>query len=680
MRVCQRPASRPIFPRAAALGAICCTVIGAAGGPPRFSRFLAQWDGLSDPAAAAVAPDGRVVVAEASAGRVTVFAAPEEGKSGRVLRVVGSDVLMDPVAVAIGDRGALFVADRAGGVVRVFGETQAADVTGSRDPALSVRTIGEGVLVAPTGLALTGGGLVVADGGADRVRVFDGAGKLVSDFGGFGSGDGNLRGPGGVAVDQDGAIFVADNDNHRIAVFEGDGRWRGAWGAWGFQNGMFAAPTCVTILDDAVYVTDRDGHRVQVFTREGRFLSRWGVHAIKPREGEGKLHYPNHLSIAPDGRFAVLCEAFSDRCQIFNAAQAGDSEPMLTPFGPESGASHPGRRIATHGKLLALTQPDGHSVEIFDASTIPPVLLSIVGGFGDKPGQFNRPEGLAFSRDGELLYVADGANRRMQAFQLDRALVEGETRYHPRLARLARVAAMPAGDSSNEPGAPAAITVGADDRVYVLDVRWKRVVAFARDFSVSGMWSLGEAAQPRDIAADDALIAVLLANEPMIVRFRADGSRVDAWPVRPAPTADHASGAAAAPAAEKIPAIAHPSGLAVVGWSDGDAPEGGRMPSVAWASPGAGAPADAYSRYLVSDERSGVIAAVSSRGVEAVLGGVGLGPVEFFKPAGLVVGANGRVFVVDYGNHRVQALNASGGFEGALGSRWFVEPAQRGMD
>ena len=45
-------------------------------------------------------------------------------------------------------------------------------------------------------------------------------------------------------------------------------------------------------------------------------------------------------------------------------------------------------------------------------------FLSVIGCYGDKNGQFNRPRGLAFNSN-KLLYVVDGKNYRVQVFQED---------------------------------------------------------------------------------------------------------------------------------------------------------------------------------------------------------------------------------------------------------------------
>ena len=52
------------------------------------------------------------------------------------------------------------------------------------------------------------------------IRVFDLEGKLITEFGSKGQGNGQFNEPAGVAVDRSSNIFVADKGNHRIQVFK----------------------------------------------------------------------------------------------------------------------------------------------------------------------------------------------------------------------------------------------------------------------------------------------------------------------------------------------------------------------------------------------------------------------------------------------------------------------------
>jgi sugar lactone lactonase YvrE len=52
----------------------------------------------------------------------------------------------------------------------------------------------------------------------------------------------------------------------------------------------------------------------------------------------------------------------------------------------------------------------------------------------------------------------------------------------------------------------------------------------------------------------------------------------------------------------------------------------------------------------------------------------GLGPVEFFEPAGLALKSPERLIVLDHGNHRAQILTLEGELVHAFGARLFTQP------
>jgi DNA-binding beta-propeller fold protein YncE len=62
--------------------------------------------------------------------------------------------------------------------------------------------------------------------------------------------------------------------------------------------------------------------------------------------------------------------------------------------------------------------------------------------------------------------------------------------------------------------------------------------------------------------------------------------------------------------------------------------------------------------------------------VVKTFGEAGIGPVQFNQPHGVAVGNNGRIYVTDTGNRRVQALDASGNFVFSIdgGVQKFVDP------
>merc|ERR1719183_255283 len=71
------------------------------------------------------------------------------------------------------------------------------------------------------------GNITVADWGNHRIQVFDTMGSFQRTIGHEGEGDGELKCPSGVAVNESGTVVVvADGQNHRVQIFEGDGTFR----------------------------------------------------------------------------------------------------------------------------------------------------------------------------------------------------------------------------------------------------------------------------------------------------------------------------------------------------------------------------------------------------------------------------------------------------------------------
>jgi DNA-binding beta-propeller fold protein YncE len=70
----------------------------------------------------------------------------------------------------------------------------------------------------------------VSDSGNHRIEKFDREGNFITQWGGFGNGDGQFNFPYGISVGPRGSIFVVDSANSRIQQFmpaeEGEERLR----------------------------------------------------------------------------------------------------------------------------------------------------------------------------------------------------------------------------------------------------------------------------------------------------------------------------------------------------------------------------------------------------------------------------------------------------------------------
>src|SRR5438093_703337 len=100
----------------------------------------------------------------------------------------------------------------------------------------------------------------------------------LTQWGSFGSGEGQFSYPIGVATDAAGNVYVVDQFNYRIQKFTGTGTYLTRWGSYGSGDGQFIFPKGVaTDAAGDVYVVDYDESRIQKFTGTGTYLTQWGT-------------------------------------------------------------------------------------------------------------------------------------------------------------------------------------------------------------------------------------------------------------------------------------------------------------------------------------------------------------------------------------------------------------------
>jgi DNA-binding beta-propeller fold protein YncE len=136
----------------------------------------------------------------------------------------------------------------------------------------SVRRVADGVVttiagavpktfVYPMDLALLPDGrLVVADAGANQLRVVDRAGQVATV-----RVQGELATPHGVAAGADGTIYVADMKSHRVLAIDGEGRvttLAGEAGVAGSDATHLNRPAAVLAHDGWLWIADLDNHRI----------------------------------------------------------------------------------------------------------------------------------------------------------------------------------------------------------------------------------------------------------------------------------------------------------------------------------------------------------------------------------------------------------------------------------
>jgi DNA-binding beta-propeller fold protein YncE len=288
------------------------TYLESLSGPGDFGVRPSGWNRLSNlvsggdrgkeklikPFGIALDESDNLCVTDMGAGRVWFF--DRSRKRVRSWDKVGKLAFIAPVAV-VKKKNRFFVADSALQQVVAF-DGQGKLVFAIDQPATR-----------PTGLAISGEKLLVADSAGHRIVIFSLNGEYLSQFGQRGEGLGELNFPTHVVVNARGHILVTDSMNSRIQAFDSTGRYLSLIGSAGDGSGHFSRPKGVAV-DQAghVYVVDALFDNFQIFNPEGKFLLAVGM----PGSAPGQFWMPAGIAISRDQRIFVA-DGYNGRIQVF---------------------------------------------------------------------------------------------------------------------------------------------------------------------------------------------------------------------------------------------------------------------------------------------------------------------------------------------------------------------------
>jgi len=253
---------------------------------------------LDKPFGLSVDDAGNLVVTDTGRNEICFLDLPR--KKWLRWKSAGKQRFLSPVA-AVHHGQTFFVADSALGKVIAF------DAKGKVQFEIT------GELGRPTGLALSGDRLVIADSQFHQIVICGVNGRFISKFGGRGRGPGEFNFPTHVGVDAAGCIYVTDSMNHRIQVFDANGRFLREFGSVGDGPGHFNRPKGVAV-DRAghVYVVDALFGNVQIFDDQGRLLLDWG----EAGSAAGQFWLPNAIAINSRDEIFVA-DVYNHRVQVF---------------------------------------------------------------------------------------------------------------------------------------------------------------------------------------------------------------------------------------------------------------------------------------------------------------------------------------------------------------------------
>jgi DNA-binding beta-propeller fold protein YncE len=288
----------------AALALVVSVAPATADGLPDY-RAVAGWPKVPSDVklgpVSAVATDAanRVYVAHRGPKPVLVF-----DRDGTFLRAWGHDAIKTPHGLRIDPAGNVWLTDIGNHLVMKF------DLDGQL--LLTLGRTGEPGADAdhfdrPTDVAVTpAGDFYVTDGyGNARVLKFARDGKLLTQWGKKGAGEGEFNLPHAVCLDGKGRVYVGDRENNRVQVFDPDGKFLHQWKESGAPYGLFLA-------GDRLFVADGRADWVKVLGPDGKAVGRFGEKGTGP----GQFRMPHMLCVDSTGAVYVA-EVTGQRIQKF---------------------------------------------------------------------------------------------------------------------------------------------------------------------------------------------------------------------------------------------------------------------------------------------------------------------------------------------------------------------------
>ncbi|MCL4557499.1 MAG: 6-bladed beta-propeller [Deltaproteobacteria bacterium] len=213
---------------------------------------------------------------------------------------------------------------------------------------------GASYFTAPTGIAITGKRIYVADSSQKTIFIISSRGRCIGNIN-----NGSFIRPTSVAVAQNGDVYIVDTGMNRVFVYDDKGKPKFSFGSHGDRAGEFNFPTAIAIKNNTVFIIDSLNFRIQTFSLSGKFISSFG----RQGDGSGDFARPKSIAVDSDG-IIYITDALFDVVQMFN----GKGDYLMT-----------------------------------------------FGRHGTDDGELSMPAGIAVEHS--YIYVADGLNNRIDIFK-----------------------------------------------------------------------------------------------------------------------------------------------------------------------------------------------------------------------------------------------------------------------
>jgi sugar lactone lactonase YvrE len=280
---------------------------------------------------------------------------------------------------------------------------------------------GNGQFAIPGYIASNSSGEVyVYDARNNRIQKFTSSGQYILQWGTQGSANGQFQVPnfalgdslGGIAIDMVGNVYVVDTGNNRVEKFDSQGNYITQWGSLGAGNGQFNGPGGVAIdTSGNVYVVDRYNNRVQKFKPNGGYLSQFGTGSSSSGQFSNPTGVDNGIFLDTSGNIYITTLTGYGVKKFNSIGQYLSQVGSRGYVGNGKFMDPVGVAVDSYGNMYVVDNYQ-ERVQKFDQNG---AYIAQVGSSGYGNGQFRAPIGIAVSPQGDI-YVADSSNNRIQKF------------------------------------------------------------------------------------------------------------------------------------------------------------------------------------------------------------------------------------------------------------------------
>lgn len=293
----------------------------------------------------------------------------------------------------------------------------------------------------PSGIAIAGNNIYIADHKNHQIIKLDKKGKLIKKNGGLGNGINQFYLPSRLVYDK-GQIYVADSGNQRVVVLDKELNYVKELASLQTQiMGALFAPFFITVSDE-VFVSDPLNNKVIFFDKTGVYLGKIGL-----GKGFSNEHFNNPSGIASDIEGNIyVADKNNNRIQIFDNELNHKNtikdiySPMALSFGNGKlyAVEDDTKTIKVYEELkliktiddiklplgvlannekLIVTNDFGRTINVFDKEFNLIEKINIPDSIGELD------ESLALTQDNRLVF-ADNTNRKGVIYDFDTKLFE----------------------------------------------------------------------------------------------------------------------------------------------------------------------------------------------------------------------------------------------------------------